>query len=58
MTNVEVVADAPSLARAGAEQFVALAAAAIAARGRFVVALSGGSTPSATSDRVLGCELC
>lgn len=33
------------LSRAAAEQFVALARVAIAARGRFVVALSGGSTP-------------
>jgi 6-phosphogluconolactonase len=36
------------LAGAAAELFVTLAADAIAARGRFVVALSGGSTPRAT----------
>ncbi len=40
--------DATSLARAAAEHFVTLAAEAIAARGRFAVALSGGSTPYAT----------
>jgi 6-phosphogluconolactonase len=36
-----------AVARAGAELFVTLAAKAIAARGRFCVALSGGSTPRA-----------
>jgi 6-phosphogluconolactonase len=40
--------DATSLARAAVEHFVTLAAEAIAARGRFAVALSGGSTPRAT----------
>jgi len=40
--------DATSLARAAAEHFVTLAAEAIAARGRFAVALSGGSTPYVT----------
>jgi 6-phosphogluconolactonase len=37
--------DAESISRAAAEEFVRLACAAIAARGRFTVALSGGSTP-------------
>jgi 6-phosphogluconolactonase len=45
MTSIEVFKDAPSLARAGAGRFVDRAAAAIGARGRFAVALSGGSTP-------------
>ena len=40
-----VYPDADRLARAAAEHFVALAAEAIAARGLFSVALSGGSTP-------------
>jgi 6-phosphogluconolactonase len=46
--EIEVYADADVLARAAAEHFVAQAAQAIAARGRFVVALAGGSTPRAT----------
>ena len=47
MADVQVYPDANSLARAAAEYFVTLAAEAITARGRFVVALSGGSTPRA-----------
>jgi 6-phosphogluconolactonase len=43
--NLSVSVDADALARAAAEQFVELARAAILARGRFTVALSGGSTP-------------
>lgn len=43
--NVEIFADSVSLAQAGA-RFVATAArSAIAARGQFVLALSGGQTP-------------
>jgi 6-phosphogluconolactonase len=38
-------ADAEAVSRAAAEEFVRRAAEAIAARGRFTVALSGGSTP-------------
>jgi 6-phosphogluconolactonase len=45
MALVEVLPDRPSLMRAAAEQFVGQAALATAARGRFAVALSGGSTP-------------
>lgn len=37
--------DAAALARAGAEEFAALARAAVAARGRFDVALTGGGSP-------------
>jgi 6-phosphogluconolactonase len=48
MADVQVYPDANSLARAAAEYFVTLAAEAITARRRFVVALSGGSTPRAT----------
>lgn len=47
MADVQVYSDADSLARAAAEYFVTLAAEAITARGRFIVALSGGSTPRA-----------
>ena len=48
MTEIRTHPDAASLARAAAEHFVTLAAEAIAARGRFAVALAGGSTPRAT----------
>lgn len=48
MADIRIYPDAASLARAAAERFVALAAEAIATRGRFAVALSGGSTPRAT----------
>ena len=43
--SVDVVPDAAALAHAAAESFVAAAARAIADHERFVVALSGGSTP-------------
>ena len=43
--EILVVSDRGALARAAAERFVALAQRSIAARGRFSVALSGGSTP-------------
>jgi len=45
--GVEVVADRGALMEASAAAFVAAARAAIGARGRFVTALSGGSTPRA-----------
>jgi 6-phosphogluconolactonase len=48
VTEIRTHPDAASLARAAAEHFVTLAAEAIAARGRFAVALAGGSTPRAT----------
>jgi 6-phosphogluconolactonase len=48
MSEFRVYPDAASLARAAVEHFVTLSTAAIATRGRFVVALSGGSTPRAT----------
>lgn len=40
------------IAEAAAERFIAAAAAAIAARGRFTVALAGGSTPKALYARL------
>ena len=43
--TVEVAADRAALMEAGASAFVAAARSAIGARGRFVSALSGGSTP-------------
>ncbi len=42
-----VLPDVASVARAAAEHFIAVARQAIAERGRFCVALSGGSTPKA-----------
>lgn len=46
MPEIVVLPDPHSLAEEAARRFVALAAAAIAARGRFTVALAGGSTPA------------
>jgi 6-phosphogluconolactonase len=43
--DVRVTGDLAALARAAAEEFVRIAEEAIRARGRFTVALSGGSTP-------------
>lgn len=45
--QVVVVDDAAAVARAAAERVSALAGEAVAARGRFALALSGGSTPRA-----------
>ncbi|MCI0458600.1 MAG: 6-phosphogluconolactonase, partial [Gemmataceae bacterium] len=42
---IRQVADAEHVSRTAAEEFVRLAREAMAARGRFTVALSGGSTP-------------
>ena len=47
MASVQVLPDAAGLARAAAEHFIDRASHAVAARGRFAVALSGGSTPRA-----------
>ena len=46
-SEVRVVADEADLARAAASEFVERATDAVAARARFTVALSGGSTPRA-----------
>jgi len=43
--KIQIVADSAALARAGAEEFIHAAARAVAERGTFSVALSGGSTP-------------
>jgi len=45
MRDTRVFADLSMLSKTVAEQFVGVAREAIAARGRFAVALSGGSTP-------------
>ena len=47
MTEIKVLPDAPAIARRAAEQFVTIARESIQERGRFTVALSGGSTPKA-----------
>src|SRR5215472_17265050 len=43
--ELKIVPDAAALSRAGMEEFARCALAAIAERGRFCVALSGGNTP-------------
>jgi 6-phosphogluconolactonase len=43
--TIRVFADAEAISRAAADEFVRCAREAVAARGRFTVALSGGSTP-------------
>jgi 6-phosphogluconolactonase len=57
MAEVRTYLDAASLARAAADHFVALAVEAIALRGRFAVALAGGSTPRATYELLASDEL-
>jgi 6-phosphogluconolactonase len=52
MADVRVFAGADDMAEAVAEEFVELAAMAIADRGRFAVALAGGSTPRAAYTRL------
>jgi len=50
--TVEVATDRGALMEAGAAAFVSAARAAIGAHGRFVIALSGGSTPRALFELV------
>jgi len=50
--RLSVVADSGALAAEGARRFVECSREAIAARGRFSVALSGGSTPRAMYQRI------
>ena len=45
--RVQILADPAAVARAAAEEFTGRAVAAVRARGRFTVALAGGSTPRA-----------
>lgn len=45
--RVQIFADSAAVARAAAEEFTGRAVAAVRARGRFTVALAGGSTPKA-----------
>lgn len=54
-SRIEIYADAQAASRAAAESFAQQAAEAVQARGRFSVALSGGSAPE-QSYRMLGDE--
>lgn len=54
---VSVLADPAAVADEAARQVVAIGAAAIEARGRFLVALSGGSTPRALHARLAAPDL-
>jgi 6-phosphogluconolactonase len=50
--TIEVLADAGELASAAAELFAEQATGTVAARGRFMVALAGGTTPNALYERL------
>lgn len=52
MPRVTVVPDAPALAVAAAAAVVTAAETAVAARGRFTIALAGGATPRASYERL------
>ena len=52
MNDLVVVPDTDSLAAEAAQRFASAAATRISERGRFVVALSGGSTPGPTYERL------
>jgi 6-phosphogluconolactonase len=45
--DIRICEDAAALAHQTTEEFVRLAQESVAARGRFTVALAGGSTPKA-----------
>ena len=57
MPEIEVSRDPPALASAVAQHVVACAATAIAARGRCLLALAGGSTPRAAYTLLASVEL-
>ncbi len=52
MTDLQVLDDTEALAQAAAEQFVEASKEAIESRGRFLVALAGGTTPEETYRRL------
>ncbi len=56
LRSVKVCSDSAGLAQAAAKHFVELAGGAIALRGRFSVALSGGETPRLVYSRLAGEE--
>ena len=55
--NLQVFADASEVARAAALRFVEIARESIASRGRFSVALAGGSTPKRVYELLAGDDL-
>lgn len=55
--RIHVFADVPALADAVAQQIVTCAQTAVAARQRFTIALSGGSTPRAVFERLASSPL-
>jgi 6-phosphogluconolactonase len=52
MSAVTIVTDPAALVAVAADEFVASATAAVSQRGRFIVALSGGSTPKPVYERL------
>jgi len=52
--RVEIFPDLEAVSEAAAARVVARAAAAVTARGRFLVALAGGATPARTYERLAG----
>ena len=52
MSELRIQADPSALSQAAAEEFLRLGPAAIAVRGRFTVALSGGSTPRPAYEQI------
>ncbi len=52
MADIRIFTDGADLAAAAADCLISLAATAVAERGRFSVALSGGATPEATYTRL------
>lgn len=52
MSDLQILEDTKALARAAADHFVAASEEAIENRGRFMVALSGGSTPQEAYSRL------
>jgi 6-phosphogluconolactonase len=57
-SELVILDDAEQVAREGAERFTAACERAMAARGRFAVALSGGSTPKAMYVKLSGSPFC
>ena len=58
MANLHVFTDLNELSQAAAEQFVSSAQVAVQTNGRFLVALSGGSTPNSLFSLLSRTPLC
>src|SRR5438093_642208 len=54
--EIRIVNDPSALAETAAQEVLEVARAAVAARGRFTVALAGGSTPRGTYPRLAGAQ--